>query len=305
MKILVIGGTGHVASFLVPQLLDAGHEVVVASRGKKALPSDSHLHGARLVTCDANSEESLKALAEAERFDVVIDFPGTAYKVYQVFKDKTDHIIACGSLWMLGYPKIVPTPEIPFGPSCSEGYARRFDEIRHMLSESGVYRAVFTAILPPNICGPGKIPLEGLGGRDIEIHKAHRAGQTVYLPEGPEALIGPCDASDIANLFALAVENRNAAAGQMFNVGSAFSLTSTQFIATYGKIYGVEIPVEYIPWTRYKYEISPGIGHWWHFYAHMQPDISKAQRLLGYKPRYTPEETMTRAVEWMYKEKLL
>jgi nucleoside-diphosphate-sugar epimerase len=37
----------------------------------------------------------------------------------------------------------------------------------------------------------------------------------------------------------------------------------------------------------------------------MQPDISKAQRLLGYKPRYTPEETMTRAVEWMYKEKLL
>ena len=69
--------------------------------------------------------------------------------------------------------------------------------------------------------------------------------------------------------------------------------------------YHSEIPVEYVPWTKYRDEISPGIGYWWHFYAHMQPDISKARTLLGYAPRYTPEETLERAVNWMRERDML
>src|SRR3712207_7279763 len=33
MRIAIIGGTGHVGSFLVPRLVRAGHEVVSLSRG--------------------------------------------------------------------------------------------------------------------------------------------------------------------------------------------------------------------------------------------------------------------------------
>ncbi|NMB95972.1 MAG: NAD(P)-dependent oxidoreductase, partial [Clostridiaceae bacterium] len=200
---------------------------------------------------------------------------------------------------------IVPIPEIRQEKCLFEGYEKRYQEILQMLGDSGKHRAVFTAIMPPNICGPGKIPLETSGGRNIAVHRALMEGNPVYLPDGPEALIGPCDASDIANLFALAVNNRIAAAGQIFNAGSAYSVTASQFVNIYSDIYGVDIPIEKVPWEIFKKDICPDIGQWWHFYAHMQPDISKAHKLLDYSPRYTPEETLARAVDWMFANKLL
>lgn len=304
MKILIIGGTGHVGSFLVEQLLEQGHEVVIGSRNQKVLPENSPLYKARMVTCNSSDLESLKALAK-ERFEVVMDFPGTAYNTYIAFRDTASHVIVCGSLWMFGYPHVVPTPEIRQEKCVFEGYEKRYLEIQEMIGDSGKHRSVFTAIMPPNICGPGKIPIETLGGRDIAVHRALMEGKPVYLPDGPEALIGPCDASDIANLFTLAVNNRTAAAGQIFNAGSAYSVTSSQLVGIYSDIYGVDIPVEKVSWEIYKKDISPSIGHWWHFYAHMQPDISKARKLLGYNPRYTPQEAIARAVDWMFAQKLL
>jgi nucleoside-diphosphate-sugar epimerase len=304
MKILVIGGTGHVGSFLVPQLLAQGHDVSIGSRNQKVIAEDSPLQGVRLLVCDSQKEADLEQLAQ-EHFDVVIDFPGTAAKVYQAFREKADHVIACGSLWMYGYPLQVPTPEITQAGCVFSGYATRYAEIRQMLQDSGSGRAVFTAIMPPNICGPGKIPLDALGGRDLASHRSMQAGQPVFLPDGPEALVGPCDAEDIASLFALAVNNRTAAADQIFNVGSAYALPASRFIAAYSAIYQVKIPVEKVSWARYKEEINPDIGAWWHFYAHMQPSIDKARRLLGYEPRYTPEETLARAVRWMRDEDML
>ena len=304
MKILVIGGTGHVGTFLVQQIKEQGHDVVIGCRGKTTIPAESPLYKVQRVTCNSADPESMKELTK-DRYEVVIDFPGTAYNTYKVFRDTASHIIACGSLWMFGYPHVVPTPEIRQEKCFSEGYEKRYLEIQEMIGDSGKHRAVFTAIMPPNICGPGKIPLETLGGRDIEVHRALKQGKAVYLPDGPEALIGPCDAKDIANLFALAVNNRTAAAGQIFNVGSSYSVTASQLVGIYAEIYGVNIPIEKVSWDHYIKDISPGIGYWWHFFAHMQPDISKAKRLLGYSPRYTPEETLARAVRWMFDQNLL
>ena len=302
MKILVIGGTGHVGTFLVKQLLAQGHDVVIGSRGKTIVPEGSPLYNAKQVVSNSADPESLKDMAE-DRYEVVIDFPGTAYNTYKAFRDTASHVIACGSLWMFGYPHV--TPEIRQEKCPFEGYENRYIQIQEMIGDSGKHRAVFTAIMLPNICGPGKKPLETMGGRDINVHRALKEGKPVYLPDGPEALIGPCDAEDIANLFALAVNNRTAAAGQIFNAGSAYSVTASRFVDIYSDIYDVKIPIEKVSWQHYIDEISPGIDNWWHFYAHMQPDISKAQCLLGYYPAYTPEETLERAVRWMFDQKLL
>jgi nucleoside-diphosphate-sugar epimerase len=174
-----------------------------------------------------------------------------------------------------------------------------------MQEESGKFKAVFSAVMPPNICGPGKIPLDHTGDRDINAHKSLASGNTVYLPEGPEALIGPCDAEDLATLFMLVINKRENSASEIFNGGSDYSLTATEFVRAYGKIYNVEVPIEYISWEKFTSEVAIECGAWWHFYAHMQPDISKAKRLLGYNPKYTPEETMARAVAWMKEENLI
>ena len=304
MKILVIGGTGHVGSFLVPKLLSRGAEVYIGTRGRTPSKDENGARGAKFITVNAADDESLRSL-KAEGFDVIIDFPGTAKRVWDILSEDVGHIIACGSLWMFGRPAVLPTPEVKYERCFDDYYEKRFCDILQMQKQSGQGRAVFTAIMPTNICGPGKIPLDQYGGRDIELHKKMARGDKVYLPDGASNLVSPCDAEDIAELFALAAYNRERAAGEIFNAGSEYGFIMDEFIRVYSEIYGVEIPVQKVTWEKYTTEINPSKSAWWHFYSPMLPDISKAKRLLGYAPQHTPEGAMRRAVEWMRKENLL
>lgn len=304
MKILIIGGTGHIGSHLTPILISQGHRVYIATRGNKPT-SGEVFSGAEFIICNAADETNLIEVANNYNFDAVVDFPGTGFNTWNVFKNKVSHIVVCGSLWMFGRPNIVPTPEIKQSECPFVNYAKRYSQIEEMQSESGKYKAVFTAIMPPNICGPGKIPLDTLGGRSIDVHRALMRGETVYLPEGPETLISPCDAYDLAMLFSLALNQRDAAAGQIFNGGPVYGITVSQFVKTYGEIYNTDIPIKYVSWEEYKTKINPSMDAWWHFYSHLCPDIAKAKRILGYEPKYTIEESMKRTVEWMIEQQIL
>lgn len=296
MKVLVIGGTGHMGKFVCEILKERGHDVFVASR------SGTAPDGMTGVKCNSSDASSLAEL-KSGGYDTVIEFPGNAKLVYDVLGESVGHIIACGSLWMYGAPRAVPTPEQYQSECPFKGYEKRYSDILLMLKDD---KCPFTAIMVPNVCGPGKIPLDCFGDRDAQIHKAHMRGEKVYLPDGAEALVSPCDAYDLAMLFVLAAEQPEKSGNQLFNVGPADSaVTMTELVKIYSKIYGTQIPVEYVSWDKYKNEISPSIGHWWHFYAHMSPDDSKAKNLLGYKAKYTIAQTLERAVNWMREEGII
>lgn len=304
MNILVIGGTGHIGQHLVPLLVAHAHEVTVVTRGKHAPPATEPWGAVHIAVADSATAAGLQALRKL-RPEVVIDIPGTARHTCDAFRGIAAHIVAVGSVWMFGKPKVVPTPEETQGPCPFAGYAHRYADLCDLLQTSGTDGTVFTAIMPPNIAGPGKIPLDCLGGRSLDLHRGYARGAEVVLPDGPDALVGPCDAEDIARCLALAVELRTEAAGQMFNVGAAAALTWTGIVAAYGQIYGVRLPLRRVSWHVYVKTVSPDIGSWWHMKAHMCPDIGKARRRLGYEPRYTPQQTLARAVDWMRAEGLL
>ena len=304
MRVVVLGGTGHVGSFMVPKLVEAGAEVVVVGSGRTPLPTSKGWSKVKYVSCNVQNVEDIEKL-KAETPDVVIDMPGSVWNVYKKLRSVSKHVIACGSLWMYGEPKVVPTPEQTQNECLFDGYIQRYSEILELIKIGHKDGVAFTAIMPPNISGPGKIPLECLGGRSLEVHKDHGRGKEVVLPEGADVLIGPCDAEDIADCFVKAVYNRDKSAYQIFNVGSEYSLTATQFVEVYSNIYNTNIPIKRVSWTEYIANISPDIGYWWHFKAHMCPDISKAKHLLDFHPRYTPEQSLERAVAWMKEQKML
>jgi nucleoside-diphosphate-sugar epimerase len=307
MKILIIGGTGHIGMFLTPFLVESGHEVIIASSGRTSIPKTKAWSSVQVVKASYRRNDTVwqKVLNNVEA-EVVIDILGTDLPtLYNVTRSTCRHLVACGSVWMFGYPKTAPTPDETQSPCQFEGYASRYAEMQNVRKQAARDSVSFTAIMPPNICGPGKIPLDTLGGRDIEVHKILSRGEEIVMPAPGNNLIGPCDAEDIARAFKLAVEQRKRADGEIFNVGSGYALTTRRFIEVYGEIYGQEIPVRWIGWQEYVETMSPGIEHYYHFMVNMCPDISKIREKLGYRPNYTPEETLRRAVQWMRDEKLL
>lgn len=307
MHICVIGGSGHIGKNLVEMLVDDGCQVTIMTSGRTPIPSTPPWDKVAAVRSIYNRWDPEWARCVREiGAEVVIDIPGVDVPTtYEAAKGRCEHFIACGSIWMFGEPRVVPTPEETQSPCPFEGYALRYRELLETKDQARRDGLRFTAIMPPNICGPGKIPLEGRGGRSIEVHGSHQRGEPLPLPEPGQTLIGPCDAEDVARAFFLAVQNREAAAGEIFNVGSAYALTARQFVETYAEIYAVSIPIEWHSWQHYAAKISPDPGANFHFKAHMCPDLTKVKARLGYSPRYTPQETMDRAVRWMKDEGLI
>jgi uncharacterized protein YbjT (DUF2867 family) len=53
MRVVVIGGTGHIGTYLVPSLVKAGHDTVVISRGsRRAYRDDPVWRDVEMVICD-------------------------------------------------------------------------------------------------------------------------------------------------------------------------------------------------------------------------------------------------------------
>src|SRR5215210_7398099 len=61
MRVVVIGGTGHIGSYLVPRFFDAGHEVTIVSR-RQAAPYRAHSAWTRVdyVDLDRAQEEAAR-----------------------------------------------------------------------------------------------------------------------------------------------------------------------------------------------------------------------------------------------------
>jgi len=307
MKVLVIGGTGHIGRFLTPMLVRDGHETVVLTRGTIPPAEDAEWERVhRLQVAYTRGGSDWSEIVTAQHAEVVIDILGVDVNaLYRAAKPTCRHILCCGSVWMLGTPRVIPTPETPQTPCLFDGYRRRFDELRELQQTAVRDGVAFTAILPPNICGPGKVPLDTRGGRDLDVHHALARGTEVVLPFPGNNLIGPCDAEDIARAFCLAVQNRERARGEFFNVGSAYALTAEQFVATYARIYGTKLRVRWVDYREFTTDILPAPGAHFHFTANMCPSIAKLREKLAYVPRYTPEQTLARAVDWMRAEGLV
>ena len=70
MKILVIGGTRFFGIQMVEELLKAGHDITIATRGRA---SDSFGNRVKRIIIERTNEESIKNAFEEKHYDVVID----------------------------------------------------------------------------------------------------------------------------------------------------------------------------------------------------------------------------------------
>ena len=127
MRIVVIGGTGHIGTYLVPELVQRGHEVIVLSRGERTPYQDSGAwRQVELQQADRNAEDAAGTFGQRVRdlqADVVIDLicftEDSARQLAEALRGEVAHLLHCGTIWVHGPSAVVPTkedaPRTPFG----------------------------------------------------------------------------------------------------------------------------------------------------------------------------------------------
>lgn len=134
-KISVIGGTGHIGTYLVPRLVMAGHDVTVIARNPE--PKYDRLRytwdQVEKVSADRRAEEEdgiWRRRMDALEADIVIDLICFTPEQNQVMMDALDgrieHFLHCGTIWSYG-----PSPVTPY----------REEYIRRPIGDYGIWKA--------------------------------------------------------------------------------------------------------------------------------------------------------------------
>lgn len=306
MRIVTIGGGGHIGTYLVPRLVEAGHAVTNVSRGV-ARPYLAHpaWRGVTQVTLDRTAAEgagTFGAQVAALGADVVVDLicftPDSAAHLAAALEGRVSHLVHVGTIWVHGHSTTVPTresdPRVPFG---DYGIAKSVIEDM-LIARSRAGGLTSTVVRPGHIVGPGWAPLNPAGHFNPDVFRAIRDGEELCLPNFGLETVHHVHAEDVARLIHAAIDARNAAAGEAFNAVSPAAITLRHYAEAMFRWHGHAPRLRFAPfddWARgvTEEEAAAARDHIARSPCHSG---DKARRLLGHVPRWTSLDAVRESV---------
>lgn len=313
MKIIVIGGTGHIGTFLVPRLVHAGHEVICVSR-KISKPYSSHTqwNSVEQVAIDrvlAEKEgtfgEQIKKLGGEVVIDLISFTPESTKMLVNSLVGEIQHFIHCGTMWVHGHSEQVPVREDQERfPICEYGRNKLKIE-SYLLSISRDHGFPATILHPGHITGPGWLPINTAGNLDPGVFTKLSRGEEIVLPNFGMETVHHVHADDVAQAFERAIEHREASIGESFHVVSAQALTLRGFAIGMANWFGKEAKLKFLPWEEWKKTVSQRDAELTEDHIMHSPNgsIEKAKQLLDYKPSYSSLEAVQEAVKYYFENK--
>jgi nucleoside-diphosphate-sugar epimerase len=312
MRAIVIGGTGHVGTYLVPRLVEAGHEVIVVSRGQREPYTP---HGAwssvRHVVADRAEEEAHGTFGPRIRElkpDIVIDMIcftlESAQHLVEALRGEVRAFLHTGTCWVHGRTTTVPvTEDQPRRPIGDYGIKKAAIEA-YLHEEARRHGFPAACILPGHIVGPGWVPLNPQANFNPQVYTRLAQGEPVTLPNAGLEIVHHVHADDVAQLFMLALANWNAALGESFHALSPAALTLRGYAEAVAGWFGRAPDLGFAPFESWRETVaaSDAEASWSHLeHSPNCYSIAKSQRLLDYRPRYTSlqavRESVNRLVE--------
>lgn len=311
-KVVVIGGSGHVGTYLVPRLVDAGHEVVNVARGERA-PYTPHAAWERVETVTMDREAEEKAGTFGEKIaslggEIVIDkicfTRQSAEQIVEALRGRVSHFLHTGTIWVHGVLETLPATEADARAPYGE-YGTQKSEIEdYLLAEARRTGFPATVVRPGHIVGPGWAPLNPAGHFNPEVFSLIARGETLVLPNFGLETVHHVHADDVAQMFMGAIGNWGASAGEAFNAVSEAAVSMRGYAAAMYRWFGHEPKLDFAPFEEWARSVSKDEAGatWEHISRSPVHSIDKARRLLGYSPRYTSLEAVQEAVGWLVME---
>src|SRR5918997_1316904 len=258
-RVVVIGATGHIGSYLVPRLVRAGHEVVAVSRGERGPYHEApEWRSVERVTADRAAEDAAGTFGgrvAGLRPDVVVDLicftPESAQHLLDALRPARPLLIHCGTIWVHGRAARVPLTE---------------DEPRTAYGEYGVQKAAIEALLhretrsggvpsvvlhPGHISGPGWSVITPAGNLDLDVWRRLATGEPLALPALGMGVLNHVHADDVAQAFERAL-TRPAAIGSSFHVVAEQAMTSLGLAHAAAGWFGREPVLEPVDWPEFE-----------------------------------------------------
>lgn len=319
MRLLVLGGAGYIGSHTAVELLDRGHEVVIADNlitgYKQAVPKEAVFYQG-----DIRDYNFLNNLFKTEKIDAVIHFAafslvgesvtnplkyyennlyGTKVLLQAMIDNNVDKIVFSSTAATYGEPENIPIlesdrtcPTNPYGET-------KLAMEKMMKWSANAYQLRYVSLRYFNACGAHK------SGKLGEAHnpESHLIPLVLQVPNGKRESVsiygtdydtpdGTCirdyiHVTDLAEAHILAVEYlMKGGESNVFNLGNGVGYSVREVIETARKVTGHPIPAVEIP----RRSGDP---------ARLVASGEKAKTVLGWEPKITSLEDIIRSA-WVW-----
>jgi nucleoside-diphosphate-sugar epimerase len=307
-RVVVIGATGHIGSYLVPRLVRGGHEVTAMSRGQRApYHASPEWDAVTRLTVDRDELDAAGSFGgevAALRPDVVIDLvcftAASARQLVEALRPTRPLLLHCGTIWVHGPALRVPVTEDE--PRTAYGdYGTGKAEIEALLLAETKAGGVPSIVLHPgHISGPGWQVITPAGNLDPGVWTQLATGQPLPLPDHGLGVLHHVHADDVAQAFELAL-TRPAAIGSSFHVVAGQAMTLRGLATGVARWFGREPVLEFVDWPEFERRVGAGHAEATreHTFRSITASIDRASQVLGYAPRYTTLAALHEALGWL------
>ena len=304
-RVVVTGGGGFIGSNLVRALLERGDEVRVLdnfSTGNRAnldgldveivegeLRSYERVHNAvrkTEVVYHLGALGSVPRSVQDPLTSNAVNVEGTLNVLLAARDEGVRRVVFSSSTSVYGSSRQLPTTEdTPPDPISPYGVAKLAAE-RYSISFSRVYESFESVVLRYfNVFGPRQSPLSQYAAVVPLFVTAIQAGQPVQIHGDGEQSRDFTYVGNVVDATILAGETAGAS-GEIFNIAAGAPASVNRLADTIGEILGKPVVKEHLP---------PRAGDIRDSWA----DLSKAERILGYRPAIGLEEGLRRTVEYL------
>ncbi len=307
-RVVVIGATGHIGTYLVPRLVRGGHEVIAMARGtRKPYHPSPEWNSVTMVTADRDAEDAegafgahVAALSPDAVIDLICFTAASARQLADALRPSRPLLVHCGTIWVHGPARVVPVTE---------------DEPRTAYGEYGTGKAEIEALLhretrtggmpaivlhPGHISGPGWPVITPAGNLDPQAWTALATGKPLALPDHGLGVLHHVHADDVAQAFELALQ-RPAAIGGSFHVVAEQAMTLRGLAAGVAQWFGREPELDFVDWAEFERRAGAenAAASREHTFRGITASIARARQELGYAPRYSTLQALHESLAWL------
>lgn len=317
MKVVIIGGCGHIGTYLVPKLANAGHQIINVTRGN-SLPYKPHSawNEVESVKLDRDAEDKNGTFGKkiaALNADIVIDLitfkAESTYQIVEALKNTNlSQYLFCSSIWAHGHATIVPAPEdLPRHPLEDYGINKAKSEayLHDQYRKEGFPE---TVVMPGHITGAGWNCINPTGNLDPMIFQKIGRGEAIVIPNMGMETVHHVHADDVAQVFMNSIVHRGQALGESFHAVAPHAMTLLGFAEAMFSWFGTKPNISFLPWKEWcEYtEVQSFINSTFAHVAHSDNySIEKGRRLISYNPRFTILQAVEESVSSMIERKVI